>query len=154
MNIKNPLDAPEELFHLGVKALIRNKSGKILVLEANIKTHYVPRDGYWELPGGRIQKGGNFIDTLKRELEEEIGVKQVKIHRLFDASLSKHRVHFPQASVGLILFTYLCSIPETEKITIIDDEHLRFDWVSPKKAAKLLESKFSESLTDKVSGLK
>ena len=51
--------------------------------------------------------------------------------------------------VGLILFTYLCSIKNPSLVKLIDDEHLQFKWANPKEAAKLLKLKFSKELSEK-----
>lgn len=32
-------------------------------------------NGLWELPGGRVQKGEDFIECLKREVREETGLE-------------------------------------------------------------------------------
>lgn len=143
----------EDIFHLGIKALIKNKEGKVLVLQANLKdfnrgTSIVE---HWDLPGGRLQKGDNVKQTLNREVEEEIGVKKIKIIRLLDASISKIRISYMDA--GLILFTYLCEIEDGTKIELTDNEHIDFKWCASEEAAKLLSTKFSDSLIDVINGL-
>ena len=57
----------EDCFHLGAKALLW-RAGKVLLLK---------RRNYWDIPGGRIQKKEALLDALHRELEEEIGLKDV-----------------------------------------------------------------------------
>lgn len=140
----------EDVFHLGIKALIRNKKGQILVLSTNLATFAGPIEPHWDLPGGRIHKGENIEQTLAREVEEEIGVTNIKIIRLLDASISKLRI--TKKDLGLILFTYLCSI-NNQEIKLTDDEHTEFKWVSPRKAAKLLKIKFADSLIKIIKNL-
>ncbi|MCK9401713.1 MAG: NUDIX hydrolase [Bacteroidales bacterium] len=53
-------------FQVSVKGLII-KDNKVLLLHE--------QKGTWDLPGGRLQHGENFEQTLKRECQEEIGVK-------------------------------------------------------------------------------
>lgn len=141
-----------DIFQLGIKALIKNNEGKILVLKANPKYKYrtSTKKVYWDLPGGRLHKDHTIEATLKREVKEEIGIENIKIEKLLDASISKHR---PTDKHGLILFTILCSINHTEKITLTDDEHLNFEWCTPKLASKLLSDKFSNSLCKIVKNL-
>ena len=143
----------EDIFNLGLKALIRNKQGQVLVLKVNLETYVGNKTPeHWDLPGGRIQKGESGTEeALRREVQEEIGVKDIKIVRLLDASISKMRLSFMDG--GLILFTYLCEIEDDTKIKLTDDEHTEFRWVEPIEASKLLSTKFSDSLTRAVENL-
>ena len=67
------IKAKEDTFHLGVKALIRNPNKEILLLERKSKFH----KNYWDLPGGRLQKGESLLQTLKREITEEKGLNDI-----------------------------------------------------------------------------
>ena len=138
--------ANEDTFHLGVKALIRNKHGKVLVLHTNMVKLPKGVTDHWDLPGGRLQKGQDLEETLRREIKEEIGIKEIKILKLLDASIAKMRIHFEH---GLILFTFLCTIYD-QHIELTDDEHSEFDWFSPKEAGKLLSTKFSDEFVEKL----
>lgn len=135
--------ANEDVFHLGVKALIQNKQGKILVLHSNPNYNTGDTPDHWDLPGGRIQKGDDIDKTLHREVKEEIGIDNIKIIKLLDASLSKMRIINNQ--FGLILFTYLCAMGETDHVRLVDDEHSEFKWCHSEEAADLLKAKFSDS---------
>jgi ADP-ribose pyrophosphatase YjhB (NUDIX family) len=55
-----------KLFQISVKGLIFNDRGVLLLHE---------KKGTWDLPGGRLQHGENFKQTLERECKEEMGVK-------------------------------------------------------------------------------
>lgn len=65
--------------HLGVYGLLI-KDNKILL----IKKVGGPYDGKYDLPGGTIEFDEKPIETLKRELSEEVGI-EVNGFELFDA---------------------------------------------------------------------
>ncbi|MFD2603825.1 NUDIX hydrolase [Flavobacterium suzhouense] len=50
--------------------LVYNKKGEVL---------FILRNGKWDLPKGGIEKGEEIEDTAVREVEEETGVKNLKI---------------------------------------------------------------------------
>jgi ADP-ribose pyrophosphatase YjhB (NUDIX family) len=53
----------DSTFQVSVKGLFFNKENKILLVQ--------DKNGIWDIPGGRIQKGEQFTDYLKREIFEE-----------------------------------------------------------------------------------
>lgn len=141
----------EDSFHLGLKALIQNKKGEILVLKANLETFNSPAVEHWDLPGGRIHQNEDTTSGPRREVKKEIGIDNLEIVELLDASISKMRIS--SLGVGLILFTYLCQIPDDQEIKLTDNEHTEFKWVTPQEAAQLLGSKFADSLIQKIKNL-
>jgi len=61
------MDNPNDTqFQISVKGLFANAKGKLLMMQED--------NGRWDFPGGRIQKGENLIDCLKRECLEETGL--------------------------------------------------------------------------------
>ncbi len=57
----------DHFFQVSVKSLFFNEENKLMMIQEDT--------GLWELPGGRIQKGENFIECLKREVKEETGLE-------------------------------------------------------------------------------
>ena len=55
-----------------------------------------PYAGYWEVPGGKIEKGETVFQALKRELQEELGID---IESSEDLTLLEH--DYPHAYVRL-----------------------------------------------------
>ncbi len=145
----------EDIFHLGIKALIRNKKGEILLLKVSPRKLVADKKRnliaiqYWDIPGGRIKKDGKVIDTLKREVEEETGVKKIENIKEFTVILSNIRVPYGNDSAGLILSIYICDIKGNQKIKL-SDEHTEARWFSLKEAAKLLEFKYPKQFTEKI----
>lgn len=60
---------------LGVKAVVRNEAGEILLLRHS----YVPG---WHLPGGGVEPGETALEALARELMEEAAVEMLAPPRL------------------------------------------------------------------------
>ncbi len=143
----------EDKFHLGIKALIRNSKGKILLLKVNKeKLKAFTGEPYRDIPGGRIQKGSTIEETLKREVEEEIGISEIKNIRPFSMVLSKIRIPQGDDSVGLILGAYTCEIPENSEIKL-SEEHVKAKWFPSDEVSKLLEVKYPVEFTEKIKDL-
>jgi 8-oxo-dGTP diphosphatase len=100
----------EKLFHVGIKALIENQRGDVLLLyapgweKAKTKPH-------WDIPGGRIQEGGSAEETLKREVEEETGIKDVESLECFTSVIANHEIPFEDRILGLVLMVYKVKVP-------------------------------------------
>ena len=54
---------------------------------------------FWQMPQGGINKNENFLDAAKRELEEETGVKTVKIIKELNEWLT---YYLPEELIGKI----------------------------------------------------
>ena len=143
----------EDIFHLGIKAIIRNSEGKILLLKTNpAKLKGYNGEPYWDVPGGRIQKGSSVADTLRREVEEETGVKEIKSFEPFSMVLSNIRIPTNDGSFGLILSSYVCEVETVGEIRL-SDEHIEYNWFTPKEAAQLLTVKYPKEFVSKIAEL-
>ena len=65
--------------HYDVTAGLIWKEGKLLIATRPKGTHL---EGFWEFPGGKQEEGENLKECLKREIEEELGIK-VMVDELF-----------------------------------------------------------------------
>lgn len=139
----------EDIFHLGVKALILNEHRQILLLKVNLAKLKGTKKAYWDIPGGRVQKGATVESTLMRELKEETGITHVKNIIPFSMVLSNIRIPVGDSDVGLILATYLCEIDNNQEFNL-SDEHTEYQWFSPQKAAVLLKVKYPPEFTNKL----
>ncbi len=77
-------------------ALIFNESGDFLLSTRPEDKAYA---SYWELAGGKLEKGESFEETLIRECEEELGIK-IKNPKFF----GKFFHSYPQTEVLLKIF--------------------------------------------------
>lgn len=138
------MEVKEEAFHLGVKALILNAEGNILIL----KRHSENKEKQtWDLPGGRVQKGELPEITLKREVEEETGLKDLLSTHFVTMELTKFRIALPSQEVGLIFSIYRCAVAGDEKV-VLSNEHSAFQWVKPNEAASLLKAQYPQRLVE------
>ena len=138
----------EKLFHVGVKALIEDEQGRVLLLKApawekgNIEAH-------WDIPGGRIQEGGDVADTLEREIKEETGISGLESSKFITAVISNHQIKYEDQMLGLVLMIYEVKVPSGSNITL-SHEHTAFEWVDKKEAAKRLSDKYPSEFTEKL----
>lgn len=142
---------PHKKYHLGVKGLIRNKEGKILLLlKSENRAKKYGQKPYWDLPGGRISEGKNVEETLKQEFREEIGLKNFKNKGLFYAVVSN--IEIETENCGLILFIYDC-VPRESFQVKLDDEHSEYKWASSREASELLKDKYPDDFVEKIKKL-
>lgn len=73
---------------LGVRAIIRNEQGQILLVK------HAYSDG-WHLPGGGVETGETCEAALKRELAEEVGIEPSRLTpvRVIHNSTASKRDH-------------------------------------------------------------
>lgn len=135
----------EDCFHLGVKAIILNPEKKVLLLERN---HPI-KGRYWDIPGGRLQKGESQMDTLSREVKEETGLSNFfEIHPLL-MTLSDLRIPMFNEDVGLIFSIFLIKVLETFN-PILSDEHISFQWASLQQASEKLVKQYPNEFIEKL----
>ena len=139
----------EDCFHLGVKALIHNPDGKLLLLRVNVETFKHVKDSYWDIPGGRIQKNEPMEAALKREVYEETGLVEFVNLSPPMMVLSNIRIPTETGDVGLILAAYRCKVTHNAIISL-SKEHTDFGWFEPKEAAQLLAIKYPIEFTEKL----
>jgi 8-oxo-dGTP diphosphatase len=110
----------KEKFSIFVTCAIVEKDGKFLVTQR-------PDDGRsnagrWEFPGGTLEWGEDPRTSLKREIQEEMGI-DVNVGEIFEISTN---VYGEKKHVILLGFHCKYESGEIEKKDIAD-----FKWVSP-----------------------
>ena len=86
--------------------LTRRKKGKSL-------------EGFWEFPGGKVERGETDTVALKRELREELGLE---ISELYYFSENKH--DYNMFSIHLV--AYKCKASDNPEKMV---DHDKFEWV-------------------------
>jgi 8-oxo-dGTP pyrophosphatase MutT (NUDIX family) len=140
----------EQLFHVGVKAFILNKDGKVLLMEEDGSTHRQPQPNYWDLPGGRIDENETTHQALAREIKEELGVTEIGAPEFNTAVVSNHRIPLADGTVvSLVLMVYKVTLAEGTKIEL-SDEHAGYEWATIKEAKARLQNKYPKEFTDRL----
>lgn len=96
-----------------VAAVIKDKD-KILSTQRG----YGDYKGYWEFPGGKVEKEESFKDALKREIKEELLV-DIKVNDLIKT------IEFDYPKFHLVMHCFWCEIDGEIKLT----EHLSSKWL-------------------------
>ena len=94
--------------------LTRRKKGKSL-------------EGYWEFPGGKVEKGETDKSALERELNEELGLS---VSELTYFSENKHE--YDTFSIHLIAFK--CNAHDNPKRLV---DHDKFEWLNSEEIKNL-----------------
>lgn len=138
----------EQAFQVGVKGLIRNGDGQILMVHI---PEWRGNPAYWDLPGGRMNPGESFLETLTRELTEEIGVSYAGVPRQLSTLLTTITIPVGDTRLPLMLVIYEAELPAGATITLdpesAEDE---YRWFVSADAADALAFKFSDEFCDVV----
>lgn len=143
--------ANEKLFHVGVKGLIKDKDGRYLLLEANVSNHSKNTEAYWDIPGGRIEQGDGVAATLRREIEEETRIIDLRNITFLTSVISHHEIPINDLQkVGLVLMVYTVEVAEDAAVILDPSEHNKYEWVDGIEAAKRLSNKYPQEFTAKL----
>lgn len=127
-------------FNIGIKAVIK-RDDKVLVL------HCV--DGFWEMPGGRMEEREEITDTLKRELGEEIqNITDIQVREVLAAYKIKHEYKPPLA---LMLIFYRVDT-DLQGDPVLSDEHDDFRWATKDEALELVNEATREAVVRAFGG--
>jgi len=136
-------------FHKSAGAVLyrKNKSQKEYLL-----LHYPSKKGgHWDFPKGHVEKGENKIDTVKREVEEETGFKDIKIIDGFKTYIKYFFRDYedPQKTAFKIVDFYLAQVaPEAQ--AKISWEHIGFEWLPYNKALGRITYKKSKEVLEEA----
>jgi 8-oxo-dGTP pyrophosphatase MutT (NUDIX family) len=140
--------AGEKQFHVGVKAMITNDQGEVLLMKEDVSRHSLPTDEYWDFPGGRMQDKEAVLETLQREVEEETGITEIHDPEFVTAVISNHSIKLKNGEVvGLVLMVYTVKIDPKSDIKL-SHEHLDYEWVDKSVAKQRLTHKYPAEFID------
>lgn len=139
----------------------REKSaGAIIFRMENGVPHYLllhypainRKGGHWEFAKGHIEEGENYEQTVKREVEEETGLKDIEIIPGFKEHIKYFfREKRDKKDSGWIFKLVTFFVAQTKSKDVkISAEHIGFDWLELDQAVKKTTYKNSKELLKKA----
>ena len=106
--------------YINVVACVLKKNGKILIASRPVTKNF---SGFFEFPGGKVEKDECLLESLEREIYEELGIRLDfrKIYYLYNYKILKHNIN---------LHFFLC-LRWFGKIKNIEKQTLK--WIVPKE---------------------
>ena len=107
---------------VGVKVILVNKDGKILLLQRNLEKYPdIKANDSLDIVGGRIVVGTTLWDNLKREIFEETKLSMLESPKLLAAQdiLRKDK--------HVVRLTYLARVDGEPKL---DEDHSSYKWLT------------------------
>lgn len=116
---------PKHIHHITVvAAIIFNDTGLYLIAR---KRPGKSNAGYWEFPGGKVEKDERPEEALKREIAEEFnaGIDQLKYYHSYD-------YHYPFTAIHFMFYT---AILKGNK-ALISVDHDRIAWIAKEQMSQ------------------
>lgn len=115
-------------FHLGVKVIVVNSTGKILLLKRSNK---VTRAHGWDLSGGGVDEGEDPAAAAIREVKEETCLEIIDPRPIATHTYSE----FEGKTKNIVIIGYWAKAL-SEEITL-SWEHEEYNWLNPQEALGL-----------------
>lgn len=100
--------------------------------------------GHWAFPKGHPEKGESPLQSARRELFEETGIRKVQI--VNDYSYTQHYLFEKQGVTVKKDVTFFIGLVEDKSVTVKEDEVQDFKWCNYTDALKRLTYEDSKEL--------
>ncbi len=129
-------------------AVFRKEDNKIyyLLLQYPSVSHRAKRS-YWDFPKGHIEKGEKPEVTVKREIEEETGLKDIKFVEGFKETI---KYFFKFKGKNILKFATFYLVETETKNVKISYEHTGFQWLLYEEALEHLSFKNAKEILKKA----
>lgn len=114
--------------NVAAKAVIVNDKGQILIVRESTTHDTNTQGGRYSLVGGRLNPGESYLDALKREVMEEVGLDVEPGRPIYVGEWRPVIKGVPHQIVAI--FT-ICKAKSTQ--VRLSEEHDGFEWIDPKQ---------------------
>lgn len=134
MNSKTPVYHPRPR-----KPLPRVKQKSVGAIILNAQNHillmFSAQNQYWEFPKGKVETGERELDTLKREIWEETGIRRFRLHPSFREYLY-YTFRVDHQIIQKVVVYYLFKTGASVRLS---DEHSDCRWVPTEEVSQYLK---------------
>jgi len=113
--------------------VVDNSKGEIL---------FIFRNGIWDLPKGKIENNESIKEAALREVEEECGIKQLKLDTLIDKTYHIYKMN-DQYILKITHWFLMHSDFEGEFFPQLEEGITKVQWVSRQNLTKVLVNTFA-----------
>ncbi len=117
---------------LAAGGLVKNKKGKVL---------FIFRQGKWDLPKGKLDKGESIEAAAIREVEEETGVQNIQVKRFLQTTYHIFRNN-GQYRLKKVYWFEMFTDYKGKLIAQADEGITEVKWKGPKKVEKALRESY------------
>jgi 8-oxo-dGTP pyrophosphatase MutT (NUDIX family) len=103
--------------------------------------------GHWDFVKGNIEKGEEEKETVKREVEEETGIKRVRIVEGFRQTI-KYFYRWKRENIFKIVIFYLAET--RQKKVSLSSEHIGYEWLPYQETVQKLTFRNSKEVLKKA----
>lgn len=96
-------NSPEHFFELFKSAFVKIDAAGGVVFDNNKKMLFIFRNGVWDLPKGKVDKGETTQQAAIREVEEECGITGLQIRKELPSTFHMYESPYPKTKGQWIL---------------------------------------------------
>jgi bis(5'-nucleosidyl)-tetraphosphatase len=127
--------------------VFRREEDKIYYLLLHYQSGARRPHPFWDFPKGHIEKGEDVIKTVKREVEEETGLKDIKLVEGFKETI---KYFFKLEGKNILKFvTFLLAETKIKEVKI-SWEHIGYQWLPYQEAIAQLTFKNAKEILKKA----
>ncbi len=151
IHYKQPISVLVVIYTIEPKSLEKDRDIKVLLLER------ADHPGYWQSVTGSSEEGETLFDTAVREVSEETGLDAGRYHLADWQAQNTYEIYpqwryrYPPDTMYNTEHVFGLQLPDSIAIRLSPREHLNFQWLSWRDAARKV---FSPSNSEAILQLK